>query len=64
MDQLNIPELYSFRSSKIDPLNSQGMSYRQISEAVGLVSKGRITEIKNGKYKSLKESEYQALMGK
>lgn len=48
--------------TKLDSLKSQGMSYRQISEAAGLASKGRITEIKNGKCKSLKESEYQTLM--
>lgn len=48
--------------TKLDSLKSQGISYQQIAESAGLASKGRITEIRNGKCKSLKESEYQIIM--
>lgn len=56
------PEIRHILITKLDSLQSRGLTYRHIAETAGLASKGRITEIRNGKCKSLKESEYQALM--
>lgn len=48
--------------AKLNSLKSRGMSYKQIAEHAGLAGKGRVTEIRNGRRKSLKESKYRSLM--
>jgi hypothetical protein len=55
-------ETRSVLVSKLDELKARGLTYQQISEAVGMKSKGWITEVRDGKKKTLHEPVYRALM--
>ena len=55
-------EVRSTLITRLDHLKSRGLSYHQISLAVGMKSKGWISEVRDGKKKTLHEQVYRALM--